>query len=76
MQPYTNTIIDYSKSSYSLMVSVIVVTYNQDWIDIMKTLDSIVCQENIDFEIIVCDDGSNKRFENELNVFFFYKGVQ
>ena len=47
-------------------VTVIVVTYNQDLNKIIETLDSIVIQEEISFEIIICDDGSIMRFENEL----------
>lgn len=42
---------------------IIVVIYNQDLNRIIQTLDSIVIQEGVSFEIIVCDDGSNMRFE-------------
>lgn len=54
-------------------VSVIVITYNQDLKRLFKTLDSIIRQEGISFEILVCDDGSDIRFEKELDQYFFSK---
>ena len=51
-------------------VSVIVIVFNQELDKIIKTLDSIVIQEGIPFEIIVCDDGSEKQYEDELRRYF------
>lgn len=51
-------------------VSVIVVTYNQTPERIIKTLESIVSQERVNFEVIVCDDGSLNRLDKELKLFF------
>ena len=39
-------------------VSVIVVMYNPVLDKLYKTLDSIICQKGVSFEIILCDDGS------------------
>lgn len=54
-------------------VSVIVVTYNQELDKIIKTLESIVTQEQVEFEIIVCDDGSQDCLGKELQLFFSQK---
>lgn len=39
-------------------VTVVVISYNPVWEKLRNTLKSIVWQQNIDFEIIVADDGS------------------
>ena len=39
-------------------VSIIVVTYNSKWNDIKFTLDSLIQQLGITFEIVIADDGS------------------
>ena len=57
----------------SPMVSVIVITYNQDLHKLFRTLDSIIIQEGISFEVIICDDGSEKRYEEELKDYFSLK---
>ncbi|SDB26507.1 Glycosyltransferase, GT2 family [Ruminococcaceae bacterium FB2012] len=46
-------------------VSVVVVTYNPQINNLIYTLKSIVCQENVDFEIIIADDGS-KQFDKDV----------
>ena len=56
------------------VVSVIVITYNQDLKKLLRTLDSIVIQEGIPFEVIICDDGSEKTYEKELESYFSLKG--
>ncbi len=56
-------------------VSVIVITFNPVLKKLYKTLDSVVCQKGIRFEIIVCDDGSQIRFEKELRNYFLMKGL-
>lgn len=73
-KPKSNEIINPEIYSYFPEVTVIVVTYNQDLNKITKTLDSIIIQEEISFEIIICDDGSETRFENELRNYFSSKG--
>ena len=39
-------------------ISTIVVTYKCNYLDLEKTLKSLVLQENVNQQIIVCDDGS------------------
>ena len=73
MKPKTNDTKSSEVLSYSPEVTVIVVTYNQDLNRIIETLDSIVMQEEISFEIIICDDGSKTRYENELRSYFSSK---
>ena len=41
-----------------LKFSVLLVTYNSEWKDIKRTLDSIINQEFDSFELIISDDGS------------------
>lgn len=41
-----------------LKFSVLLVTYNSEWNDIKRTLDSIINQEFDSFELIISDDGS------------------
>ena len=41
-------------------VSVILCTYNPDWRKLKATLLSAAMQENIDFEIVLTDDGSGE----------------
>ena len=54
-------------------VSVIVITYNQELSKLIQTLDSILIQEGLTFEIIICDDGSKKQYEDELRYYFTLK---
>lgn len=51
-------------------VSVIVVTYNSNSLKICQTLKSIVDQLEIDFEIIICDDGSAQKDFSYLPAYF------
>ena len=64
----------YNEKTELPVVSVIVITYNQDLNKLLKTLDSIVIQEGIPFEVIICDDGSEKTYEKELENYFSLKG--
>lgn len=57
-------------------VSVIVITYNQKLSKLIKTLDSIVIQEGISFEIIICDDGSKVQYEKEIKDYFSSKNFR
>lgn len=54
-------------------VSVLVVTYNPVWDKLKATLKSVLAQEDIDFEIIVSDDGSkNNEFDKIEKLFSEY----
>lgn len=52
--------------------SVIVCTYNSSYKNIVYTLDSIICQNFDDFEVIVCDDGSEDNKVELINEYFRY----
>lgn len=51
-------------------ISVIVATYNPDLEKTIDTLESITCQKNIDFEIVLADDGSEENYFSELQNYF------
>ena len=51
-------------------VSVIVVMFNPALDKLYQTLDSILIQKGITYEVIVCDDGSQRRYEKELQEYF------
>lgn len=51
-------------------VSVVVVTYNPDWIKLERTLVSILLQKNTRFEIVVTDDGSQKKYRESMEQLF------
>jgi glycosyltransferase involved in cell wall biosynthesis len=53
-----------------LDVSVVVVTYKPDYKKLFRTLYSIVIQKNIDFEIIIADDGSPDFDEEKVKDWF------
>ncbi len=53
----------------SVNVSVVLLTYNPDLVKIMRTLKSIVLQEGVSYELIICDDGSVNTFRNEIDSF-------
>lgn len=55
---------------YELDISVIVLTFNPDLNKLFRTLDSIICQKKVKFEIIICDDGSEKPFDRDLKSYF------
>ena len=56
-------------------VSVVVLTYNPSWDKLKETLQSIVNQKDISFEIIISDDGSKNTFCSEIKAFFNEKKV-
>ena len=57
-------------SKYKYPITVIVATYNPEWKKLRSTLLSIVTQKNIDFEIIITDDGSNDDYFDKAREFF------
>jgi glycosyltransferase involved in cell wall biosynthesis len=50
-------------------VSIILLNYNSAFERIKFTLDSILGQINIAFEIIICDDGSKNNWFNEISTY-------
>lgn len=47
-------------------VSVIIAQYNPNFCDVKKTLLSVIKQQNIEFEVIIADDGSDLKYEYEI----------
>ncbi len=54
---------------YSPSVTVLVLTYNPKIDSLLYTLSSVVSQRNIDFEIIISDDGSKDNCFDEIDLF-------
>lgn len=54
-------------------VSVIVPTFNPEWDDLIATLNSIVSQEDISYEIIIADDASLIDMSERIHDFFSQK---
>lgn len=59
-----------------IVVSVFVVTYKSDWEKLRLTLESIVIQQNIAFEIVVSDDGSEENHYEAIKEYFQEKHFQ
>lgn len=51
-------------------VSVYVLVYEQSWEKIKITLESLICQEGIDLEIVISDDGSKEKHFEEIRDYF------
>lgn len=47
-------------------ISIIVVTYNSQWDKLKKTIESIICQKNITFEVVFADDGSEIKWNEKI----------
>ena len=48
-------------------VSVILLMYNPNFFKVKKTIESILQQENIDFELIIADDASENNLFTEIS---------
>ena len=57
-------------------VSVVVVTYNSPFEKLENTLQSVIWQENVDFEIIIADDGSKSFDKERVENWFLSKGFK
>ena len=47
-------------------VSVVVLTYNAKWEKLRGTLESVLIQKGLEYEIIIADDGSSVRWDREI----------
>lgn len=54
----------------NIKVSVCVLTYNPSWNKLIDTIESILNQKNVPFEIIVADDGSVENHQERLKQYF------
>lgn len=53
-----------------IKMSVIICTYNPDYIKLIRTINSILNQDTDDYEIIITDDGSQNNYFIELRNYF------
>lgn len=60
----------------TIEVSVIMATYNPSWEKCVFTLDSITGQKDIDFELIIVDDGSSNNLFSLYELYFSNKSFQ
>ena len=51
------------------IVTVCVLTYNPDWIKFRNTLRSIICQKNVEFDIVISDDGSQENYFDKAEMY-------
>lgn len=51
-------------------MSVLVVTYHSNWNKIKLTLNSILKQKNVDYEIVISDDGSEDNQFDKIRAYF------
>lgn len=58
------------------MISVCVLTYNPSWDKLRRTLFSILNQKNVEFEIVVADDGSKNNYFDKVKEYFSDKGFK
>lgn len=59
LQNPTLSMIDHSQRTTNTLISVCIITYNQEQY-IRRAIDSVLAQtEDVDFEIVISDDGSN-----------------
>ena len=59
-----------------MKASVIVLTYNANPEKLKMTLKSVIGQKCDDFEIIIADDGSKTRWDDETEQFFHKYGFE
>lgn len=55
--------------------SVLVLSYNSDYDKMLRTIDSVLKQKKVTFEIIVCDDASEKNYFSELEKYLSEQNV-
>lgn len=53
-----------------IQVSIIVLSYNPALSKLFRTLNAAIAQKEVDFEVVVCDDGSKENHFDEIKCFF------
>ena len=61
---------DKTYENKEIEASVLVLTYNPDPEKLLWTIDSIIKQQGVDFEIVIADDGSKKKDFQSLRKYF------
>lgn len=61
---------------YQYQVSVVVCTYNPKWEKLKSTLSAILAQKDIDFEIVIADDGSEIQCFDKAEQYFKKSGFK
>lgn len=61
---------------FNPIISVIVCCYNPDFTALKNTVISIAKQEDVDFEIVITDDGSKIDYRSELETFIEENGIK
>ena len=51
-------------------LSVVFLTYNARFEDVRDSLESVICQKDVDLEIVVADDGSKDNLQAKMETFF------
>lgn len=49
--------------------SVIILSYHPDFAELKGTVDSVLCQQDITYEILICDDGSRENHFSRLEAY-------
>ena len=55
--------------------SVLILSYNSEYKKTLRTIDSVLRQKNVSYEIIICDDGSKKNYFPELEEYLSDKQI-
>lgn len=55
--------------------SVLILSYNSDYIKMLRTIDSVLKQKKVSFEIIICDDASKENHFQQLKTYLSDKQV-
>ena len=67
---------DNIKDKVRPQVSVVIVTYNPNWISLQRSVLSVLGQKNIDVELIITDDASKENYFAQLKQLFESKGFE
>ena len=51
-------------------ISVVVTSYNPSWEKLFATLQSIASQRNVDFDVVIADDGSQRNYFEDIERYF------
>lgn len=58
------------KNDLKYDVTIVICTYNPRWDKLKKTLDACITQKNINFQIVITDDGSPNNLFEQVRIYF------